>query len=109
MSESEFLFLYDQTLNQLEEWIDTQAPELDYEMSANIMTVFLPNQQKLIINRQTPLKQLWLATTKQGYHLNFVQNQWRCDKSQQTLEELLIDSIGQYCKQPPQFKLAISS
>lgn len=100
MNESEFLFLYDQTLNQLQEFLEIHAPDIDCDVSMGIMTILLPNKQKLVINRQTPLSQLWLATTQQGYHLNYIDHHWICSRSQQTLEQLLNSSLQSYLDQP---------
>ncbi|WP_343128595.1 iron donor protein CyaY [Buchnera aphidicola (Kurisakia onigurumii)] len=50
---------------------------LDYEMNQNIFTIFI-NEKKIIINKQEYLQQIWMATTKQGYHFALKKKKWIC-------------------------------
>ncbi|HEA26767.1 MAG TPA: iron donor protein CyaY [Ectothiorhodospiraceae bacterium] len=71
MNESEFHQQVDAILLNIEETIDDSGADLDYENSAGILTLILDNESQIIINRQTPLKQLWLAARSGGYHFDW--------------------------------------
>ena len=71
MNESEFHQRFDATLLAIEEAIDEGASDLDYENAAGILTLTLGNGSQIIINRQTPVRQLWLAVRSGGYHFDW--------------------------------------
>lgn len=89
MTESEFNQQVDDTLIAIEEALDELDLDIDYETSGGILTITLENGTKVIINRQTPVKQLWLAAKDGGYHLDWVHEQWLTDKDQEPLSQLL--------------------
>lgn len=72
MTESEFTQRVDDTLIAIEEAIDAAGADIDYESAAGILTLTIEdNGSQIIINRQTPVRQLWLATRTGGYHFNW--------------------------------------
>lgn len=72
MNESEFNQRVDDTLVAIEEAIDEAGVDIDYESAAGILTLIIEaNDSQIIINRQTPVKQLWLATRSGGYHFDW--------------------------------------
>ena len=71
MNESEFHQRVDAMLLAIEEAIDDSGADLDYENSAGILTLILENDSQIIINRQTPVMQLWLAVRSGGYHFDW--------------------------------------
>jgi len=89
MKESEFHEIFDATLSAIEECLDEQADEVDYEVSAGIMTITCPNGSVIILNRQSANFQLWVAAKSGGFHLDYVDGQWRLNNSGQPLSQLL--------------------
>jgi CyaY protein len=72
MTESEFNQRVDDTLVAIEEAIDESGADIDYESAAGILTLTIEeNGSQIILNRQTPVKQLWLATRTGGYHFDW--------------------------------------
>ncbi len=71
MNESEFHQRVDDMLLAIEEAIDDSGADIDYENAAGILTLELENGSQIIINRQTPVKQLWLAVRSGGYHFDW--------------------------------------
>ncbi|MDH5784060.1 MAG: iron donor protein CyaY [Chromatiales bacterium] len=71
MTESEFHQRVDAMLLAIEEAIDESGADIDYENGAGILTLELENGSQIIINRQTPVKQLWLAVRSGGYHFDW--------------------------------------
>ncbi len=73
MDESEFNQHVDDVIEHIEEQLDELETDLDYETAGGIFTVTFENNTKIIINRQTPLKQIWVATKSGGFHFDFDQ------------------------------------
>jgi CyaY protein len=71
MNESEFHQRIDATLLAIEEAIDDSGADIDYENAAGILTLELEDGSQIIINRQTPVKQLWLAVRSGGFHFDW--------------------------------------
>lgn len=96
MNDSQFHSLIDECLTQIEEALDEAIDEmetdLDYETMAGILTLTFENKTKIIINRQEPLHQLWLATRENGFHFDYVEGQWRDDKSGKLFWDILEDA-----------------
>jgi len=71
MSESQFNQLIDDLLLGLEEQLDELDTDIDYETAGGVLTLIFENQSQIIINRQTPVRQLWLATRSGGFHFDY--------------------------------------
>lgn len=71
MSESTFNRRIDDTLRAIEEALDAAASDLDYEGSGGILTLHCANGSQVILNRQTPVRQLWLAARSGGFHFDW--------------------------------------
>ena len=96
MNDSEFHQLADQLTLNIEEKIDNFDGEadIDYQTHGGVMTLSFENGSKIIINRQEPLHQIWLATKAGGYHFNYREGSWYCDRSQRTFYELLSEAVS---------------
>lgn len=85
MNESEFNDIVDDIFVQIEDAIEDACEEtnadIDYETTSGILTLSFENGTQIIINRQTPLKQIWLATRQGGFHFDFNSDteQWLCN------------------------------
>ncbi len=78
MTESEFNRQIDETLLAIEEALDASDAGIDYENSGGVLTLTLENGSHVILNRQTPVHQLWVAAKNGGYHFDFnkVTGEW---------------------------------
>lgn len=79
MSESEFNQLIDKVLMGIEEALDVCEVDIDYETAGGVMTLEFENRSQIILNRQTPLRQLWLACKAGGFHFDYVEGRWLRD------------------------------
>ncbi len=81
MSESEFLDLAEAALTAIETAMDRLNDEdlLDVECSrsGNVLSIeFIDNGSKIIVNSQTPMRELWVAAKSGGFHYRRVGNEW---------------------------------
>ena len=78
LNESEYHNKIDATLLAIEEALDELDIDIDYLNSGGVLTLTFENGSKIILNRQTPLQQLWIAAKSNGYHLDWSEesNTW---------------------------------
>jgi len=93
MNETEYHQLADQTLLEIEELIEALIDEdeiktdIDYENTHGVLTLTFENQTKVIINKQPPTKEIWVAAKSGGFHLKYQDGVWQ--SSQEELFNLL--------------------
>ncbi|WON77109.1 iron donor protein CyaY [Serratia sp. UGAL515B_01] len=97
MNDSEFHQLADQLMLNIEATLDNFEgdADIDYETNGGVMTLSFENGTKIVINRQEPLHQVWLATKAGGYHFNYRENTWCCDRSGRAFYEVLSDAVSE--------------
>lgn len=97
MNITQFHILAEQLFNSVELFLDNYAQEhdvdIDYETNGNVITISFPNGSKIIVNTQEPLYQVWLATSKQGYHFDYHDQQWICNRSDQTFDTIFSEAV----------------
>lgn len=106
MNESEFNDIVDNILIEIEDAVeeacDESGADIDYETSSGILTLTFSNGSQIIINRQAPMQQIWVAAKQGGFHFDFnsESEQWLCnDKELYTaLSEYCTDQAGQEIK-----------
>lgn len=95
MNENQFNQNLDDLMMAIEDAIDVaieeQELDIDYETSAGILTLTCENDTKVILSRQTPLLQLWVAAKSGGFHFDFDEekNDWVCGGNGGVLLETL--------------------
>jgi CyaY protein len=78
VTENEFNQKVDDTLAAIEESLDHCAADLDWDLSGGILTIECDNGSQVIINRQTPNRQIWVAARSGGYHFDYQDDgRWR--------------------------------
>ena len=78
MSETEFNDRIDELMRMIDENFGEQAEDVDVEFGSGVLTLTFPNRTKAILNRQLPVRQIWVAAKRNGYHYKFDahRNQW---------------------------------
>ncbi len=72
MKDSEYIQRVNDTLLAIEEAIDASGQDIDYESAAGMLSLTIEaNGSQIIINRQAPVQQLWLATRRSGLHFDW--------------------------------------
>ena len=71
MDESEFNHKVDEILLTIEEGLEQSDADLDWDLAGGILTIELENGSQVIINRQTPTRQIWVATRGGGFHFDY--------------------------------------
>ena len=75
MNDTEFHQRVDEQMQIIEESIDDSGADIDYEVSGNVMTLEFEDRSQIIINRQEPMHEIWLASKSGGFlcaHVRFL-------------------------------------
>jgi CyaY protein len=106
-TESEFHIQVDAVLAAIESAIDAADSEMDTELVGGILTITCDTasgSSKIIINRQTPMREIWVAAKSGGFHFRFDGTTWRDTRNSVTLDALLADVVAQQCGETIAFK-----
>lgn len=81
MNDTEFHQLADEELRKVEEAIDSAQVDIDYEIVGNVMTLEFDDKSQIVINKQEPMRELWLASRAGGFHFAYQDGLWLCSKT----------------------------
>jgi CyaY protein len=81
MNDTEFHQLVDAQLEIIEQIIDDSGADIDYEAAGNVMTLEFEDRSQIIINRQEPMQEIWLASKSGGFHFQYKGQEWICSKT----------------------------
>ena len=91
MNEAQYSDQLDGLMVSIEDAIEEAELDIDYENSAGILTLTCPDNSKVILSRQTPLLQLWLAAKSGGFHFDYSEEQqsWILDSNGEAFIDVL--------------------
>lgn len=76
MTESEYLQATDALFQQLETGLETA--DLDYELApGGILEIEFDDGSRIVVNRQTPMREIWVASKSGGFHYRWQDDAWR--------------------------------
>lgn len=78
MTDAEFESLADATLAALERALDRVELDIDVQTKgAGVLEIEFADGTKLIVNRHTAAREIWVAAKSGGFHFRHVGNAWR--------------------------------
>lgn len=85
MTDSEYHKRADALLASLEaqtdRWLQDDVIDIDAQRTGGLLEMTLPDRSKLVVNKQPPLHEIWLASRAGGYHFNWDGAVWRDTKT----------------------------
>jgi CyaY protein len=84
MTESEFHSAVEAVLARIESSVEN-AEALDVDLESGILTITCPDASRVIVNRQTPNREIWVAARSGGFHFTWRDGQWRDTRSGEEL------------------------
>ena len=76
MNDSQYNLIADEVLLAVEEAIEECGSDIDYEGVSGLLTLTFITGTKIILNKQAPLHEIWVATKFNGHHFHLVDDQW---------------------------------
>lgn len=71
MNDSQYNLISEDLLLAVEEAIEDCGVDIDYEGVGGLLTLTFKNNTKIIINKQAPLHEIWVATKFNGHHFSY--------------------------------------
>lgn len=95
MAESEFHERVERVLAAIEGALDGIEADVDAELNGGILSITFDNGSKVIVNRQTPNREIWVAARSGGFHFRLHDGVWSDTRSGESLEKLLTRVISE--------------
>ena len=97
MDESDFHRAVDGVLARLETAVEPHDA-LDVDLDGGILTVTCADGTRIIVNRQTPNREIWVAARSGGFHFAHKDGAWRDTRSGEelfaSLERIIASQSG---------------
>ena len=102
MNESEFEQMADDLLVEIEDAVDASGADIDYDTAGGILTLEFDNGSQVIVNKQAPLCQIWVAARSGGFHFDYDEDsgRWRLQGSGEDLFETLSRCCSEQSGEP---------
>ena len=84
MNETDFHRAVDAVLARIEGAVEA-VDALDVDLEAGILTITCPDGSRIIVNRQTPNREIWVAARSGGFHFTWRDGAWRDTRSAEEL------------------------
>lgn len=99
MDEATFAALAGAAIARVQKALDGQDPDVvECVPEADVVKVAFPNGQPFVMNKQRPVKEIWLAADRQAWHFRYDGAVWRDKRSNDelfsTLNHLVKERAG---------------
>ena len=89
MEDNEFFNLVEGIFNNIEDQIDEMEFDIDIDVSGGLLSILFPEGSSCVLSKQVANHEIWVAAKSGGFHLKRAGEGWRCDNTDETLEQLL--------------------
>ncbi|MGY4676696.1 iron donor protein CyaY [Pasteurella sp. P03HT] len=76
MNVTEFHQNIEQVWTEIEEQLEAQDCDVDCDTQGSVFSITFADRSQIVINKQEPLLELWLASRVGGFHFRFQHNEW---------------------------------
>jgi CyaY protein len=77
INESEFLAAAERTLGAIETAVEACDADIETTRAGNVLTLELADGSRIVVNSQTPMRQIWVAAKGGGFHYEWRDGAWR--------------------------------
>ncbi|MBE2896932.1 iron donor protein CyaY [Pasteurellaceae bacterium HPA106] len=98
MNVTEYHQRVEKTWAEIETAIEEQEIDVDCDILGSVFSITFADGQQIVINKQEPLLELWLASKLGGYHFKYHGGQWLTADHQEFFQ-LLTDALAAYGEQ----------
>lgn len=80
MDESEFHRRADETIARIERAAESSRG-IEADLESGVLTLGCPDGSRIVVNRQAPLREIWVAARSGGFHYAWRDGEWRDTRS----------------------------
>jgi CyaY protein len=89
-SEHHFMSAVEQVFHTIEQMVDDGDADYDSVRQGNVLTITLENHDKVIVNSQAAMREIWVAAKQGGFHYRQDDTGvWRDTKSSAELMQVM--------------------
>ena len=96
MNESDFHREVDAVLARIEAAVES-SDSLDVDLESGILTITCADASRVIVNRQTPNREIWVAARSGGFHFRNVAGEWRDTRGGEELFAAIARIVASQC------------
>lgn len=102
LSESRYNDLVDEVLLEVEECLETSDADIEIEPGQGMLTIEFVNGSRVILSRQPPVRELWVAARSGGFHFAYAEadGRWIEKRDGGDLMEVLSRVCSEQAGQP---------
>ena len=89
MNDSQYHQLVDDAFERIEQTMDSDDFDIECDINGGVLTLEFENRSQIIINRQEPMREIWLASKSGGFHFKLIEDKWTCSKTGMELFEMV--------------------
>jgi len=104
MQDNEYHQIAEEVLLSIEEAVEASPVDIDYESASGILELTFENGTQIVINKQAPLHQIWVATRENGHHFELKGDTWIDNRTGVELWALLNEASTKQAEQPVTLK-----
>lgn len=93
LGETQFLELAEAELERIEERIEAERDDIDCLRAGNVLRIVPDDGPEVVVNIQTPMREIWLASHRGGYHFGLEGAAWIERRTGETLEARLEEAL----------------
>ncbi|MGN6528713.1 MAG: iron donor protein CyaY [Burkholderiaceae bacterium] len=61
---------------QCDAWLQEGVIDIDANANGGLVELEFPDRSRIVVNKQPPLHEIWLAARQGGYHFRLVDGRW---------------------------------
>lgn len=104
MTESEYNQRTDAVMTKIETVLDRSEIDVDCDMAADgVMEITFSDGSLIVINKQRPLQEIWVAAKSGGFHYRYQDGEWRNTRNSSELFHTLSRLVGEQAGMPVAF------
>jgi CyaY protein len=104
MTETEFLDrmhrVWSDIESRVDQWVDQHDVDIESHRQGPVLELEFASGRKIIVNAQTPMQQIWLASPRGAFHFEWAEPVWRDTRSGQDFWQVLAQQASQEAGRP---------
>jgi len=89
-----------------DEWLQQGVIDIDASRAGGLVELAFPDGSKIVVNKQPPLQEIWLAARNGGFHFKWADSAWRDTRDGVEFFARLSDEASRQGGQPLRFSAA---
>lgn len=85
---------------QMDDWLQGDVIDIDTQRSGGLLELSFPDGSKIVVNKQPPLQEIWLASRAGGFHFGWNGTAWCDTKSGESFDAVFATQASRQAGKP---------